>query len=77
MSPALGSHEDQDERPSQVALQPDIVDEIGGGAQDEKPAPDDEIDLERVMLVQAVIIFDGDLLSGVTQCFIIKFPCVP
>ena len=49
--PGLQHHEDQDQRPSQISLQTDIVDHVGAGAEDEQPCPDHEIELDRMLLM--------------------------
>jgi hypothetical protein len=51
---SLQHHEQQDQRPSEMALDAKKVDEIGAGAEDEQPSPDDEIELDRVLLALCV-----------------------
>ena len=52
--PGLDQHEEQDQRPPQIALQADVVDHVGAGAEHEQPAPDDEVDLQRMVLALLV-----------------------
>src|ERR1700704_864902 len=47
---SLQHHEQQDQRPSEIAMEAKVVDEIGAGAEDEQPSPDHEIELDRVLL---------------------------
>src|SRR6185436_14732909 len=56
----LQHHEEQDQRPSEIAVQAEVVDEIGAGAEDEQPSPDHEIELDRVLLTLCVHSASGD-----------------
>src|ERR1700730_6196551 len=47
---SLQHHEQQDQRPSEIAMEAEVVDEIGASAEDEQPCPDHEIKLDRVLL---------------------------
>src|SRR6202047_2533659 len=47
---SLQHHEQQDQRPSEIAMEAKVVDEIGAGAENEQPSPDHEIELDRVLL---------------------------
>src|ERR1700738_751692 len=47
---SLQHHEEQDQRPSEIAMKAKVVDEIGAGAENEQPCPDYEIKLDRVLL---------------------------
>src|SRR6266478_8979090 len=47
---SLQHHKQQDQRPSEIAMEAKVVDEIGAGAEDEQPSPDHEIELDRVLL---------------------------
>src|SRR5882757_2952783 len=51
---SLQHHEQQDQRPSEIAVEAKVVDEIGAGAEDEQPSPDHEIELDRVLLALCV-----------------------
>src|SRR3979490_1168319 len=51
---SLQHHEQQDQRPSEMAMQSKVVDEIGAGAENEQPSPDYEIELDRVLLALCV-----------------------
>src|SRR5689334_12461463 len=46
----LQDHEDQDQRPAQIADKAEIVDQVGAGAQNEQPSPYHQIELDRMML---------------------------
>src|SRR6185436_12058299 len=51
---SLQHHEQQDQRPSEIAVETKVVDEIGTGAENEQPSPDHEIELDRVLLALCV-----------------------
>src|SRR5713101_5907485 len=46
----LQNHEQEDERPSEVSMETEVVDEIRASAEDKQPSPDHEIKLYRVLL---------------------------
>ena len=46
----LQYHEQTDQRPPEIAVYAELVDQIGAGAEDEQPSPDHEIELDRVLL---------------------------
>jgi hypothetical protein len=48
--PGLQHHEEQDQRPSEIALNAEVIDQIGAGAEDEQQSPDDEIEPDRMLL---------------------------
>jgi hypothetical protein len=50
----LQHHEQQDQRPSEIAMEAKVVDEIGAGAEHEQPSPDHEIELDRMLLTLGV-----------------------
>src|ERR1700730_2414989 len=51
---SLQHHEEQDQRPSEMTMDAEVVDEIGAGAENEQPSPDHEIELDRVLLALCV-----------------------
>src|SRR5258707_14333496 len=46
----LQNHKQEDERPSEVSMDTEVVDEIRASAEDKQPSPDHEIKLNRVLL---------------------------
>src|SRR5258708_17981158 len=51
---SLQHYEQQDQRPSEIAMEAKVVDEIGAGAEDEQPPPDHEVKLDRMLLALCV-----------------------
>src|SRR6266511_44356 len=50
IKPAFKNHKQEDEKPSEVSMETEVVDEIRASAQDKQPSPDHEIKLNRVLL---------------------------
>src|SRR5207245_1705464 len=46
----LQNHEQEDQRPPEVSMDTEVVDEIRASAEDKQPSPDHEIKLNRVLL---------------------------
>src|SRR6266508_4272430 len=46
----LQNHEREDQRPSEISMEMEVIDQIGTGAEDKQPPPDHEIQLNRVLL---------------------------
>ncbi|EGE57386.1 hypothetical protein RHECNPAF_4310010 [Rhizobium etli CNPAF512] len=46
----LQHHEQQDQRPPEIALDAEIIDHVGGRAEHEEQAPDEEVEPDRVLL---------------------------
>ena len=53
ISPAFAIMSRRIRDPPEIALEVEVVDQVGAGAKDEEPAPDDQIELDRMLLSSA------------------------
>jgi hypothetical protein len=48
--PGFQDHEQQDQEPTEIAMQAKVIDQVGASAKDEQPPPDDKIKLDGMLL---------------------------